>query len=152
MKLNNLLGILGAIGSLSAIAAGNVVCEVPVTGELVKIYGAVDNDEAASPAVMVLSQPNFENGNKTIAVLRRTSLAENDSDVTYTAKVDHRDEESSHEGELFAQTKIKYLKKVSVSLPKEELSTLEESTVHGKLILLKRNGDVESLSVDCEAL
>jgi len=146
----------GILGSFLAFADKDLKCEIESTGELVKIYDAMgDDDKASDPTVIVLSQPAHQDGNKTIDVLRKVISSEVDKDAVYSADIDHADAaQSGKENKLFAGTRIKYIDSIEISLDKIELIRVfsDEDPLEAKLILNKTSGDVQTLSMDCNAL
>lgn len=149
--MKSVIALVALVASANAMADG-FVCQTLDESLNVKVYNHVQPSEGTrNAAIMVVSDPNVQDGRKTIATFSDASgLLDNESTV-YTSKVDLRFSNSDSKGELIGGTKLGQLKKIvldvafNYSYPMEA-GDLTKGTIH----LHKRNGDIISLDAECE--
>lgn len=151
-NMKKLIGILGLTLSLTTQAA-SFVCENS-RQELIKVILSTDENGYETIPAIIISQANYQYGNKTIAVLRRTEAQELNKALAYVGIVDHRYNESNRGGELFAGSKIEYIKQVSVVANQVKIQEALENGYEfvAKLYVLKRNGEVITDALECDVI
>jgi hypothetical protein len=133
-----LLAVLALTVSAPAMAAG-VVCDAPA-GDLRVRLNLGEN------SVMVVSNPQISSDRKTIA-----KFTEEDgtlrvlNEYTAVAKVDRRFKNSRRGGELIAGTRLSEVKTINLLL-----SAVGESD--GRVAIIKRNGTIKYVGLDCSDL
>jgi len=130
--------------------ADGFVCENLDSTLSVKVYNHVKADEGTrNVAVMVLTDPQLQVGNRTIAVLRAPKTLRSDR-LTFSGRVDLRFSESSRKGELILGTKLGELKTVALTTDfSYALPLMHGEELDATLKLTKRNGDVIKEEMIC---
>ena len=118
----------------------------------IKVYNNTQpNDGTRNAAIMIISDPNVQEGRKTIATFKRTKGTLSSDGANYTAIVDHRYTGSRRKGELIAGTKIGYLKSINMQLDFwYSHPVVGGELVQGHLTFEKRNGQKLYDKVECE--
>jgi hypothetical protein len=134
--------------STSAFADG-FVC---TSGDLkVKVYNQTNpNAGTRNAAVMILSDESVQQGNKTIAKFTAPQTLSNDA-ASYTAKVDLRYGNSNRAGEYIAGTRLGQIDTITLDVEFSYNTPVDSGDyAMGLLTVVKRNGDVTELDMDCE--
>ena len=141
--MKKLILTIALLTTQNALADG-FVCENIVGDLKVAVYNQVQPTKGTrNAAQMVLSNPTFMSGNKTIATFAAESgLLKNEATV-YTANVDLRFTDSSRKGELIGGTKLGFLDQIELSVAHNYSKPLAEGAeALATLTLVKRNGEV----------
>lgn len=149
MKLVSLLVAVFAFPA--SVLADGFVCHNDKGDLNVRIYNNVNPEEGTRTAsTLVLSNPELQAGNKTIAVFRDSTGLLSSKELVFTADVDLRFKESSRKGELIAGTKLGNLDQVKVIVHFSYADPVAEGAfVPASLILTKRDGAKIRQSLDC---
>lgn len=141
-----------ALTSASAHADGFKCADSAREGLNVTVYNHTDPSEGTrNAAVMVVSDSNIQYGNKTIARFKDASSTLANNGAYYVAKVDLRFNDSERKGELIGGTKLGYLKQIKLDVEFSYASPVEVgTTVPGTLSLVKRDGEVININMDCQ--
>lgn len=117
----------------------------------VKIYNHVQPSQGTRvSSVMVVSDPQIQAGNKTVAVFTSENGTLQSSGAKYTGKVDLRFVESRSKGELIGGTKLGYLKNIVLDVDfSYALPIVDGEEAQGTLTLIKRNGEELTSAVNC---
>ncbi len=132
-------------------SADGFVCQ-DQTGDLkVAVYNQTQPSLGTrNAAQMILSNPNYAHGNKTIATFSAESGLLDNKASDYAANVDLRFTNSSRKGELIGGTKLGYLDQIELSVAHNYAQPLAEGTeVLGVLTLLKRDGVTATVLMAC---
>lgn len=122
--------------------ADGFVCET-LRGDLnVKVFNHTNpNKGTRNAAVMVLSDPSIQFGNKTIASFSDVKSTLGNSGATYVADVDLRVSESNRGGELISGTKLMYLDQIVLDIDFAYNQPVEAGEeIDAKMTLIKRDG------------
>jgi hypothetical protein len=160
MKTTNLVMMIAGMfaGALSGTAAqaDGFTCQGRSTGINIKVFNHTDpNAGTRVAAVMVLSNPNIQSPNKTIAKFtsQNATLAYKGNGV-WKAKVDLRYSDTSRKGELIGGTKLGQLSAVDLDLAfnysSYETQLAQATQTNGVIRYFKRNGDYNVESVTCK--
>ena len=141
-----------ALTSASAHADGFKCADSAREGLNVTVYNHTDASEGTrNAAVMIVSDSNINYGNKTIARFKDSSSTLSSSGASYVANVDLRFNDSSRKGELIGGTKLGQLDQIELDVDFSYGSPVEAgTTVPGTLSLVKRDGDVITIDMDCK--
>lgn len=143
--------VLGlALASTPALADG-FVCESQHDGLVIKVYNHTQPEEGVrNAAVMVASDSTIAQGNKTIAKFTDANLTLGNVGSVYTAKVDHRFNDSNRKGELIGGTKIGNLKYLVLDIDFSYARPVADGqAVRADLTLVKRDGGQIALAMTC---
>ncbi len=149
--MKTLIIALAATLAGSVASADGFVCATEAQDLKVQVYNHVQPEHGTrNAAKMVLSNPQLALGRKTIAAFSSASLLDNHATV-YTADVDLRFSESSRKGELIAGTKLGFIDTITLAVDfSYTRPMIEGATTEGILTIVKRNGDVKEVAVECE--
>jgi hypothetical protein len=149
---NILAGLLTIAAAFSTSAQADGFRCSSAYGDLnIAVYNHTDAEEGTrNAAIMILSDPRVQEGNKTIARFQDvTGLLENYG-AKYVAKVDLRYADSSRKGELVAGTKLGELNAVVLDVEFSYSSPVSDNEpLRGKVTLHKRNGQRMSAPMVC---
>lgn len=150
-QMKTIFGMMAMILASSPAMADGFVCESAREGLVVKIFNHVNPEQGTrNGAVMVLSDSEVQAGRKTIARFTDVNGTLASSNLVYTAKVDHRFNDSGSKGELLAGTKIGALKTIALDVAFTYTYPVADGAyVRGDLLLTKRNGDEVRVALDC---
>jgi hypothetical protein len=139
-----------ALTATPALADG-FICESEADSLVLKVFHhTAPSAGTRNSAVMILSDASVQAGNKTIARFRDTNLTLGNEASVYTAKVDHRFNDSNREGELIGGTKIGNLKYVVLDVDFSYGRPVAAGTLlRGDLTLVKRDGTQIDLPMVC---
>ncbi len=145
-----LIALVTVIASAQAQASG-FVCKSYRDGLAVQVYNhTTPSNGTRSAAVMILSNMNVANGNKTIAVLRDLDQKYTGTEAIFDGNVDLRYTESSRKGEWILGTKLGYVQSIKLAVAfGYARPTAKGQEMPGTLIVVKRNGEklrIENLS------
>jgi hypothetical protein len=142
--------VFAALVSTTAQADG-FVCEGNRDSLIVKVYNHTQPTEGTrNAAVMVVSDPSIQLGNKTIARFSDVNSTLSNKGAFYMADVDLRFNDSGRKGELIGGTKLGQLKHISLDVNfsyGEPINSGE--TAPAILSLIKRNGETIDLDMNC---
>jgi hypothetical protein len=152
MKSLSLAAAMVAMVAASTAKADGFVCQTTAEDLQLKIYNHVmPEDGTRVAAIMVLSDPAVQKGNKTIAKFTDVKGTLSNQGASYTANVDLRVKESNRKGELILGTKLGQLDEVLVDVDFSYADPIENGdTVGGKITLVKRNGMEITRKLECE--
>jgi hypothetical protein len=131
--------------------ADGFICENRSEDLVLKVFNHTQPELGTrNAAVMVLSDSSVQAGNKTIARFTDVNGTLNSRNVVYTARVDHRFNDSGRKGELIAGTNIGALKAIILDVDFSYARPVSAGAwIRGDLELVKRNGDTVSVVMDC---
>lgn len=146
-----ILALAATIATASLASADGFVCTTAENNLKVQVYNHTTPQLGTrNGAVMILSNPEFEYGNQTIAEYHSDGLLTNFSS-TYSARVDLRHSGSDRKGELIAGTRLGNVNVFSLAVDFTYAQPVAEGTkVEGQLSVVKRNGDVIVVVMECE--
>ena len=149
--MKKVLVIVLALASTSAFADG-FVCQTRNNSLTVKAYNNTDASEGTrTAAIMVISDPEVKDGNKTIARFTETKGTVTSSSESYTANVDLRESDSNKAGRLIGGTKLGQLDTIVLDVDFSYAQPVENGAeIDGVLHLNKRGGGEIALDVECE--
>ena len=149
---------LAAIVSLAVITSAHAdgfTCEGQNTGVQIKLYNNTQSDIGTrTPAIMIVSDPMIQYGNKTIAKFTGSNgTLDYQGYGKYVAKVDLRYNDSNLGGRNIGGTKLSQLATIVVKLnfAYNSASTANalDGDVEGKISYNKRNGEILEEKVLC---
>lgn len=140
-----------ALVSTAAHADGFRCSDSSREGLNVTVYNHTNPSEGTrNAAVMVVSDSNINFGNKTIARFQDANSTIANNGAYYVANVDLRYNDSSRKGELIGGTKLGFLDQIKLNVEFSYAEPVEAgTTVPGTLSLVKRNGEVINIDMDC---
>lgn len=149
--MKKLIAIAAMLMGSQAFADG-FVCYTTETDLKVQIYNHVSpEDGTRNGAIMVLSNPNYQRGNRTIAKFTDTKSTLANSGATYVADVDLRVSESSRQGELISGTKLGQLDTIIMDVDFSYSKPVAHGDeMGGTLTLVKRDGTRIVRNLSCE--
>jgi hypothetical protein len=150
MKHVTLIAVALLAVSQAAMADG-FKCESTDGVLSVKAYNHTSPDAGTrNAAVMVISDNTIQYGNKTVAKFTDANETLSNQGALYSARVDLRYNDSGRKGELIGGTKLGQLKTIDLDVDFSYAAPeANGSHVEGMLSLVKRNGDVVSIPMDC---
>lgn len=136
--------------SFSAHADG-FKCETD-SGLIVQVYNHTDaNNGTRTGAVMVISEPTYQRGNRTIASFSAEKKTLTSKSLSYVGNVDLRVKESNRKGELLLGTKLGYVDQIALHVDfSYARPTVNGALMMAELVVLKRDGSTISESAGCE--
>jgi len=148
-KLIIALAAVLATGTLAH--ADGFVCATEAQDLKIQVYNQVQPEEGTrNAAIMVISNPRVQLGRKTIAKFHSESLLVNRA-ALYSADVDLRYVDSNRKGELIAGTKLGFIDTITLAVDFTYAQpVVEGSMADGVLTIVKRDGQVKELAVECE--
>ena len=145
--------MIATIASMTLLAgtafADGFVCKNEAGDLVAKAYNQTNPDEGTrNAAVMVLSNPTLNAGNRTIARFRAPQTLSNSSS-SYVARVDLRFNDH-RSGEYLAGTRLGAVKNLTLDVDFSYATPRDAgSELGGLLTIEKRNGDVIYVDLDC---
>ena len=145
--------IIAAVAGLSLFAgnafADGFVCQNEAGDLKAKVFNHTQPEEGTrNAAVMILSNPQLQSGNKTIARFRAPQTLTNEA-ATYLARVDLRFNDH-RAGEYLAGTRLGYVKNITLAVDFSYAAPVEEGTETSALMTVKkRNGDTIKVDMVC---
>ncbi|MCB0408382.1 MAG: hypothetical protein KDD34_09270 [Bdellovibrionales bacterium] len=121
-------------------------------GELqVQVYNHVMPEEGTrTVAVMVLSNPQVQEGRQTIAKFSAENATLSSGSMVYTAQVDLRFRESRTKGEYLAGTRLGYVDSLNLNVDFSYSHPVKEGTLlPAVLTVTKRSGEVIEMGMVC---
>jgi hypothetical protein len=143
-----LLGL--ALASTPAFADG-FVCHGERDGLTIQVYNQTRPEAGTrNGAALIVSSDAVGAGRKTIARFTEANLTLGNEASVYTAKVDHRFNDSNRKGELIGGTKLGFLQYLVLNLDFTYARPVADGApVRGDLTLVKRNGEQIAIDMDC---
>lgn len=139
-----------ALLSVAPAFADGFVCQSQ-DGLVAKVYDHTDPSEGTrKAAVLVLSNSNVGDGNKTIARFTDAAPTLSNDGTNYVANVDLRYNDSGSKGKLIGGTKLGQLKTIELNVNFSYVETMgagEET--EGRMTLTKRNGEEITIDMEC---
>lgn len=137
------------LGAAQANADG-FVCQTADGSVNVKAYNqTIPTKGTRNAAVLVVSDPAINYGNKTIARFTAGHTVVN-TGSSYLANVDLRYNDSSRKGELIGGTKLGQLKQIKLDVDFSYAAPIEEGTdLDATITLVKRDGNAVELPAIC---
>ena len=148
--MKKLIVIAIALASTSAFADG-FVCQTHNNTLTVKAYDNTDAGQGTrNAAVMVLSDPEVRDGNKTIARFTDVKGTVTNHGAQYVGNVDLRFNDSNKAGRLIGGTKLGQVDTIELDVDFSFAQPIENGeSAEGVLHLNKRGGGEIALDVDC---
>lgn len=138
------------IAMSSTALADGFVCQTVNEDLVIKIYNHTSPELGTrNAAVMIVSDPSINAGNKTIAKFTSSGTLSS-SVASYIADVDLRFTDLKRKGENILGTKLGQLKQLVLDIDFSYASPLAHGEqTSGVLTWIKRNGDVDATEVVC---
>lgn len=126
-------------------------CEATKESLVVSVYNHTQPSEGTrNAAVMIVSDPTLQFGNKTIAKFSDVNSTLSNRGAYYVADVDLRFNDSGRKGELIGGTKLGQLKHLKLDVDFSYGAPVDAGdSVPALLSLIKRNGDVIEIAMNC---
>jgi hypothetical protein len=131
--------------------ADGFVCETTEGDLTVKVYNHTQaNDGTRNGAIMVLSNPSADAGSRTLATFTDVKSILSNHGADYSADVDLRFHGARRDDALVAGTQLRELDTIELNVDfSYNQPVVAGEHVAGDLVLVKREGGKETLSVDC---
>jgi hypothetical protein len=117
----------------------------------VKVFNNTDASSGVrNSAVMIFSDANVSYGRKTIATFSSKKRTLGQNGASFFAAVDLRVSESNRSGENLFGTKLGQLKEIYVDINHNYSAPVADGQeVDGTVTLVKRNGEISTLDLNC---
>ncbi|NUM88763.1 MAG: hypothetical protein HUU37_06135 [Bdellovibrionales bacterium] len=148
--MKKLIAVMAIAMTSTAALADGFQCE-SADGLVAKVYNHASPEAGTrNAAVMVLSDSSVGAGRRTIARFTDVNGTLGNSGAVYLARVDHRFNDSGRKGELIAGTKIAFIRDIELRIDFTYGAPMANGDhAPGALTLVKRNGEVTGLEMDC---
>ncbi len=145
------LFVLAAVLVSANAHADGFTCEATRDSLAVTVYNHTQPSEGTrNAAVMVVSDPSLQFGNKTVARFSDVNSTLSNRGAFYVADVDLRFNDSGRKGELIGGTKLGQLKHIKLDVDFSYGEPVNAGDVVPALLsLIKRNGDTIEISMNC---
>jgi hypothetical protein len=150
--MKKLMVVALVLGAASSAFADGFVCQTRNGSLTIKAYNKTDASEGTrNAAVMVVSDPEIRDGNKTIARFTDAKGTLINGGASYFGKVDLRMSDTSKQGRLIGGTKLGQLESIQLDVDFKYSAPVEAGeSLDGTIYLNKRDGSQIALDVECE--
>lgn len=144
--------ILALLVTTQSASADGFICESVKGHVRLKAYHYTNPSEGTRrPAVLVASNPSMSAGNRFIARFTQASGMLNSRAATYEAKVDLRYNDVTDGLDTIGNSRLSELRALKLEVDfSYGRPILDGEYVPGTLFLMRRDGDLESIELDCE--